>query len=60
METKNIALVGNPNCKTSLLTPQGLVKKLQIMLGNGRTKEGFFKLPSGDTVRVLDLPGTLA
>lgn len=61
METKNIALVGNPNCgKTSLFnTLTGTRQKVANYAGvTVERKEGFFKLPSGDTVRVLDLPGT--
>ena len=61
METKNIALVGTPNCgKTSLFnTLTGTRQKVANYAGvTVERKEGFFKLPSGDTVRVLDLPGT--
>ncbi|WP_336939141.1 ferrous iron transporter B [Acinetobacter modestus] len=61
MNTKNIALVGNPNCgKTSLFnTLTGTRQKVANYAGvTVVRKEGFFKLPSGDTVRVLDLPGT--
>ena len=61
METKNIALVGNPNCgKTSLFnTLTGTRQKVANYAGVTVERiEGFFKLPSGDTVRVLDLPGT--
>ncbi|ENX35590.1 ferrous iron transporter B [Acinetobacter colistiniresistens] len=61
MDTKNIALVGNPNCgKTSLFnTLTGTRQKVANYAGvTVERKEGFFKLPSGDTVRVLDLPGT--
>ncbi|ENW82981.1 MULTISPECIES: ferrous iron transporter B [unclassified Acinetobacter] len=61
MNTKNIALVGNPNCgKTSLFnTLTGTRQKVANYAGvTVERKEGFFKLPSGDTVRVLDLPGT--
>ena len=60
MDTKNIALVGNPNCgKTSLFnTLTGTRQKVANYAGvTVERKEGFFKLPSGDTVRVLDLPG---
>ena len=61
MNTKNIALVGNPNCgKTSLFnTLTGTRQKVANYAGvTVERKEGFLKLPSGDTVRVLDLPGT--
>ena len=61
MNTKNIALVGNPNCgKTSLFnTLTGTRQKVANYAGvTVERKEGFFKLPSGDSVRVLDLPGT--
>ncbi|WP_423855259.1 ferrous iron transporter B [Acinetobacter guillouiae] len=61
MNTKNIALVGNPNCgKTSLFnTLTGTRQKVANYAGvTVERKEGFFKLPSGDTIRVLDLPGT--
>ncbi|WP_455803045.1 ferrous iron transporter B [Acinetobacter guillouiae] len=61
MNTKNIVLVGNPNCgKTSLFnTLTGTRQKVANYAGvTVERKEGFFKLPSGDTVRVLDLPGT--
>ena len=61
MNTKNIALIGNPNCgKTSLFnTLTGTRQKVANYAGvTVERKEGFFKLPSGDTVRVLDLPGT--
>ena len=61
MNTKNIALIGNPNCgKTSLFnTLTGTRQKVANYAGvSVERKEGSFKLPSGDTVRVLDLPGT--
>lgn len=61
MNTKNIALIGNPNCgKTSLFnTLTGTRQKVANYAGvTVERKEGFFKLPSGDIVRVLDLPGT--
>lgn len=61
MNTKNIALIGNPNCgKTSLFnTLTGTRQKVANYAGvTVERKEGFFKLPSGDAVRVLDLPGT--
>ena len=61
MNTKNIALVGNPNCgKTSLFnTLTGTRQKVANYAGvTVERKEGSFKLPSGDAVRVLDLPGT--
>jgi ferrous iron transport protein B len=61
MNTKNIALIGNPNCgKTSLFnTLTGTRQKVANYAGvTVERKEGSFKLPSGDTVRVLDLPGT--
>lgn len=61
MKIKNIALVGNPNCgKTSLFnTLTGTRQKVANYAGvTVERKEGSFNLPSGDTVRVLDLPGT--
>ncbi|HDI2485923.1 ferrous iron transporter B [Acinetobacter baumannii] len=61
MNTKNIALIGNPNCgKTSLFnTLTGTRQKVANYAGvTVERKEVFFKLPSGDTIRVLDLPGT--
>ncbi|RKG30462.1 ferrous iron transporter B [Acinetobacter tianfuensis] len=61
MNTKNIALIGNPNCgKTSLFnTLTGTRQKVANYAGvTVERKKGFFKLPSGDSVRVLDLPGT--
>lgn len=61
MSTKNIALIGNPNCgKTSLFnTLTGTRQKVANYAGvTVERKEGFFKLPSGQSVRVLDLPGT--
>ena len=61
MKIKNIALVGNPNCgKPSLFnTLTGTRQKVANYAGvTVERKEGSFKLPSGDAVRVLDLPGT--
>ncbi|ENU61179.1 ferrous iron transporter B [Acinetobacter lwoffii] len=61
MKIKNIALVGNPNCgKTSLFnTLTGTRQKVANYAGvTVERKEGSFKLPSGDAIRVLDLPGT--
>ena len=61
MKIKNIALVGNPNCgKTSLFnTLTGTRQKVANYAGvTVERKEGSFRLPSGDAVRVLDLPGT--
>ncbi|WP_151809993.1 FeoB small GTPase domain-containing protein, partial [Acinetobacter seifertii] len=61
MNSKNIALIGNPNCgKTSLFnTLTGTRQKVANYAGvTVERKEGFFKLPSGESVRVLDLPGT--
>ena len=61
MKIKNIALVGNPNCgKTSLFnTLTGTRQKVANYAGvTVDRKEGSFKLPSGDAIRVLDLPGT--
>ena len=61
MKIKNIALVGNPNCgKTSLInTLTGTRQKVANYAGvTVERKEGSFKLPSGDAIRVLDLPGT--
>ena len=61
MKIKNIALVGNPNCgKTSLFnTLTGTRQKVANYAGvTVERKEGSFNLPSGDAVRVLDLPGT--
>jgi ferrous iron transport protein B len=61
MKIKNIALVGNPNCgKTSLFnTLTGTRHKVANYAGvTVERKEGSFKLPSGDAIRVLDLPGT--
>jgi ferrous iron transport protein B len=57
---KNIALVGNPNCgKTSLFNHlTGTRQKVANYAGvTVERKEGFIKLDSGRTVRVLDLPG---
>jgi len=61
MKIKNIALVGNPNCgKTSLFnTLTGTRQKVANYAGvTVERKEGSFKVPSGDAIRVLDLPGT--
>ena len=61
MKIKNIALVSNPNCgKTSLFnTLTGTRQKVANYAGvTVERKEGSFKLPSGDAIRVLDLPGT--
>ena len=61
MKIKNIALVGNPNCgKTSLFnTLTGTRQKVANYAGvTVERKEGSFNLPSGDAIRVLDLPGT--
>ena len=61
MKIKNIALVGNPNCgKTSLFnTLTGTRQKVANYAGvTVERKEGSFRLPSGDAIRVLDLPGT--
>ena len=61
MKIKNIALVGNPNCgKTSLFnTLTGTRQKVANYAGvTVERKEDSFNLPSGDAVRVLDLPGT--
>lgn len=56
-----VALVGNPNCgKTSLFNHlTGTRQKVANYAGvTVERKEGFFNLPSGQNVRVLDLPGT--
>ncbi|WP_273778219.1 ferrous iron transporter B [Acinetobacter sp. GSS19] len=56
-----IALVGNPNCgKTSLFNHlTGTRQKVANYAGvTVERKVGFFNLPSGRQVRVLDLPGT--
>lgn len=61
MNINNIALVGNPNCgKTSLFnTLTGTRQKVANYAGvTVERKEGFFKLQSGKTIRILDLPGT--
>ena len=61
MKIKNIALVGNPNFgKTSLFnTLTGTRQKVANYAGvTVERKEGSFNLPSGDAIRVLDLPGT--
>lgn len=57
---QNIALVGNPNCgKTSLFNHlTGTRQKVANYAGvTVERKEGFIKLPSGRSLRVLDLPG---
>lgn len=56
-----IALIGNPNCgKTSVFNQlTGTRQKVGNYAGvTVERKVGFFNLPSGDRVRVLDLPGT--
>ncbi|QLB58294.1 ferrous iron transporter B [Acinetobacter indicus] len=56
-----IALVGNPNCgKTSLFNHlTGTRQKVANYAGvTVERKVGHFNLPSGKSVRVLDLPGT--
>ncbi len=56
-----IALVGNPNCgKTSLFNHlTGTRQKVGNYAGvTVERKVGHFNLPSGQAVRVLDLPGT--
>ncbi len=56
-----IALVGNPNCgKTSLFNHlTGTRQKVANYAGvTVERKVGHFQLPSGRSVRVLDLPGT--
>ncbi len=61
MTIYNIALVGNPNCgKTSLFnTLTGTRQKVANYAGvTVERKEGFFKLLSGRSIRILDLPGT--
>lgn len=60
-ELLRVALVGNPNCgKTSLFNHlTGTRQKVANYAGvTVERKEGFFYLPSGQNVRVLDLPGT--
>ncbi|MDO4222487.1 MAG: FeoB small GTPase domain-containing protein, partial [Acinetobacter sp.] len=60
-EVLRIALVGNPNCgKTSLFNQlTGTKQKVGNYAGvTVERKEGHFQLPSGQAVRVLDLPGT--
>ena len=57
---ENIALVGNPNCgKTSLFNHlTGARQKVANYAGvTVERKEGFVKLPSGRSLRILDLPG---
>ena len=56
-----VALVGNPNCgKTSLFNQlTGTKQKVANYAGvTVERKEGFFNLPQGQPVRLLDLPGT--
>ena len=56
-----VALVGNPNCgKTSLFNQlTGTKQKVANYAGvTVERKEGFFDLPNGQPVRLLDLPGT--
>ncbi|OTG81135.1 ferrous iron transporter B [Acinetobacter sp. ANC 4648] len=56
-----IALIGNPNCgKTSLFNHlTGTRQKVANYAGvTVERKTGIFNLPSGRSVRVLDLPGT--
>ncbi|MDQ7989803.1 MAG: ferrous iron transporter B [Candidatus Dactylopiibacterium sp.] len=56
----SLALVGNPNCgKTALFNRlTGARQKVANYAGaTVERKEGFFVLPSGRHVRVLDLPG---
>lgn len=60
-ESLRIALVGNPNCgKTSLFNHlTGTRQKVANYAGvTVERKVGFFNLPAGRPVRVLDLPGT--
>ncbi|MHA3052945.1 ferrous iron transporter B [Acinetobacter sp. ANC 4640] len=60
-ETLRVALVGNPNCgKTSVFNQlTGTRQKVGNYAGvTVERKIGFFQLPSGNQVRVLDLPGT--
>ncbi len=60
-EPLRVALVGNPNCgKTSLFNHlTGTRQKVANYAGvTVERKTGFFELPSGQQVRVLDLPGT--
>ena len=60
-EALRIALVGNPNCgKTSLFNHlTGTRQKVANYAGvTVERKVGTFTLPSGQGVRVLDLPGT--
>lgn len=60
-EALRIALVGNPNCgKTSLFNHlTGTRQKVGNYAGvTVERKVGHFSLPSGQAVRVLDLPGT--
>lgn len=60
-EVLRVALVGNPNCgKTSVFNQlTGTRQKVGNYAGvTVEKKVGFFNLPSGQAVRVLDLPGT--
>ncbi|ESK38398.1 ferrous iron transporter B [Acinetobacter nectaris CIP 110549] len=60
-EILRVALVGNPNCgKTSVFNQlTGTRQKVGNYAGvTVEKKVGFFTLPSGKAVRVLDLPGT--
>ncbi|MBF7695144.1 ferrous iron transporter B [Acinetobacter rathckeae] len=60
-EALRVALVGNPNCgKTSVFNQlTGTRQKVGNYAGvTVERKVGFFNLPSGQQVRVLDLPGT--
>lgn len=60
MSVQHIALVGNPNCgKTSLFNHlTGTRQKVANYAGvTVERKEGRFSLPSGQMVRILDLPG---
>lgn len=61
MTVLNLALVGSPNCgKTSLFNQlTGTKQKVGNYAGvTVERKEGFFSLPNGQKVRILDLPGT--
>ncbi len=61
MTVLNVALVGSPNCgKTSLFNQlTGTKQKVGNYAGvTVERKEGFFSLPNGQKVRILDLPGT--
>ena len=55
-----LALVGNPNCGKTALFNQLTGGRQKVANYAGVTierKEGFYKAPSGRSVRVLDLPG---